>query len=127
MTTVENTQPRLKARYREEIRDALNNEFNYANVIVLPLIIGLGVDSSIHLALRKRELDAGSVFATSTPSAVLFSGLTTVVAFGSLALSSHRGTASMGELLALSIAIVLTTTIVTTPTFLELLVRKHGQ
>lgn len=101
--------------------------FNYANVIVLPLIIGLGVDSSIHLALRKRELDAGSVFATSTPRAVLFSGLTTVVAFGSLALSSHRGTASMGELLALSIAIVLTTTIVTTPTFLELLVRKHGQ
>lgn len=95
--------------------------FNYANVIVLPLIIGLGVDSSIHLALRKREIESGSVYATSTPRAVLFSGLTTAVAFVSLALSSHRGTASIGELLGLSIAIVLLTTLVVTPTLLELL------
>ncbi|MEM9223596.1 MAG: MMPL family transporter [Pseudomonadota bacterium] len=106
----------------------LDLPFNYANVIVLPLIIGLGVDSSIHLAVRKREEESGSVYATSTPRAVLFSGLTTAVAFVSLALSSHRGTASMGELLGLSIAIVLVTTIVATPTLLEMLKppRTHG-
>ena len=103
----------------------LDLQFNYANVIVLPLIIGLGVDSSIHLAVRKRELERGSVYATSTPRAVFFSGLTTAVAFVSLALSSHRGTASMGELLGLSIAIVLVTTILATPTLLDLLKRHR--
>ncbi|MEM0908246.1 MAG: MMPL family transporter [Pseudomonadota bacterium] len=99
--------------------------FNYANVIVLPLIIGLGVDSAIHLALRQRERDSGSVYATSTPRAVFFSGLTTVVAFVSLALSSHRGTASMGELLGLSILIVMATTIIATPTILGVLKRRR--
>jgi predicted RND superfamily exporter protein len=43
------------------------------------------------------------VFATSTPRAVLFSALTTIAAFGTLALSDHRGTASMGVLLSISV------------------------
>lgn len=98
--------------------------FNYANVIVLPLIIGLGVDSAIHLSLRHDEEDEDHVYGTSTPRAVTFSALTTAVAFASLALSSHRGTASMGELLALSIAIVLAATIVLTPTVLDLARRR---
>ena len=77
--------------------------FNYANVIVLPLMIGIGVDSGIHIALRERSAP-GAVFATSTPRAVVVSALTTIAAFGTLALSDHRGTASMGILLAISIS-----------------------
>jgi hopanoid biosynthesis associated RND transporter like protein HpnN len=67
--------------------------FNYANVIVLPLLIGVGIDSSVHFALRDNQQPA-SVFATSTPRAVLFSALTTIAAFGTLGISEHRGRSS---------------------------------
>jgi uncharacterized protein len=90
--------------------------FNYANVIVLPLLIGIGVDSGIHLVLRNDQVKAGEgVYGTSTPRAVLFSALTTVASFGSLMLSPHRGTASMGELLSIAIAFTLLCTLVVLP------------
>ena len=80
----------------------LGMPFNYANVIVLPLMLGLGVASGVHIAVRERRAP-GAVFATSTPRAVLFSALTTIAAFGTLALSDHPGTASMGVLLSVSV------------------------
>ncbi|MEO0614229.1 MAG: MMPL family transporter, partial [Pseudomonadota bacterium] len=96
--------------------------FNYANVIVLPLLMGIGIDSGIHLVLRQRKLkrkidhaDGQSVYGTATPRAVLFSALTTVASFGSLMLSSHRGTASMGELLSISIGYTLVCTLIVLP------------
>ena len=90
--------------------------FNYANVIVLPLLIGIGVDSGIHLVMRQQLADADDgVFGTSTPRAVLFSALTTVASFGSLMLSPHRGTASMGELLSIAIAFTLICTLIVLP------------
>ncbi len=94
----------------------LDIPFNYANVIVLPLLIGIGVDSGIHLVLRHDQVAAGEgVYGTSTPRAVLFSALTTVASFGSLMLSPHRGTASMGELLSIAIAFTLICTLVVLP------------
>lgn len=93
-----------------------NIPFNYANVIVLPLLIGIGVDSGIHLVLRNDQVKAGEgVYGTSTPRAVLFSALTTVASFGSLMLSPHRGTASMGELLSIAIAMTLVCTLIVLP------------
>ena len=92
--------------------------FNYANVIVLPLMIGIGVDSGIHLALRARRAP-GAVFATSTPRAVVLSALTTIAAFGTLAISDHRGTASMGLLLMASIAFTLISVLVLTPALVQ--------
>ena len=90
--------------------------FNYANVIVLPLLIGIGVDSSIHLVMRHDQVAAGEgVYGTSTPRAILFSAMTTVASFGSLMLSPHRGTASMGELLSIAIAFTLVTTLIVLP------------
>lgn len=90
--------------------------FNYANVIVLPLLIGIGVDSGIHLVMRQRQIRAGEdVHGTSTPRAILFSALTTVASFGSLMLSPHRGTASMGELLSIAIAFTLICTLIVLP------------
>ena len=80
-------------------------QFNFANVIVLPLLLGLGVASGIHLVLRHRRDGRGrSLLASSTPRAVLFSALTTMGSFGSLAISSHRGTASMGLLLTIALS-----------------------
>lgn len=94
----------------------LNIPFNYANVIVLPLLIGIGIDSGIHLVLRNDQIKKGEgVYGTSTPRAVLFSALTTVASFGSLMLSPHRGTASMGELLSIAIAFTLLCTLIVLP------------
>lgn len=95
----------------------LDIPFNYANVIVLPLLLGIGVDSGIHLVMRGRHIDHDhdTVFGASTPRAVLFSALTTIASFGSLMLSPHRGTASMGELLSIAIGFTLLCTLVVLP------------
>ncbi|MEM9061741.1 MAG: MMPL family transporter [Pseudomonadota bacterium] len=96
----------------------LDMPFNYANVIVLPLLIGIGVDSGIHIALREGRAP-GAVFATSTPRAVVFSALTTMAAFGTLALSDHRGTASMGVLLAIAMCAAVVSVMALTPTVIR--------
>ncbi len=98
--------------------------FNFANVIVLPLLLGLGIDSAIHYVMRARELrdHAGAspdVTATSTPRAVLISALTTIGSFGTLWLSPHKGMASMGELLTIAIFITLMSTLIVLPQLIE--------
>ena len=105
----------------------LNIPFNFANVIVLPLLIGLGVDAGIHLVMRAREESEGSrqILETSTPRAVLLSALTTVGSFGSLALSSHRGTASMGELLTISVFLTLACTLLVLPGLINWAYKKQ--
>ena len=103
----------------------LDMPFNYANVIVLPLMIGIGVDSGIHIALRERRAP-GAVFATSTPRAVVVSVLTTIAAFGTLALSDHRGTASMGILLAISIGATMLCVLSLTPALIRWSNRSVG-
>jgi len=92
--------------------------FNYANIIVLPLLIGIGVDSGIHLALR--TLRHGSVFDTATPRAVFYSALTTIGAFSTLALSEHRGTASMGVMLAIALIAAIVMSFALTPALVRL-------
>jgi hypothetical protein len=99
--------------------------FNYANVIVLPLLIGVGIDSGVHFALRASH-QPGSVFDTSTPRAVLYSALTTIAAFGTLGLSEHRGTASMGILLAISLAAAVIMIFALTPALIRLS-RRRGR
>ena len=94
--------------------------FNYANIIALPLLVGIGVDNGIHVVHRMRTDDAERLFDTSTMRAVLASGLTTVASFGNLAFSSHVGTASMGILLALGLAASMTATLVVLPAWLKL-------
>lgn len=93
--------------------------FNYANVIVLPLLAGLGVASGIHLVHRADDAAPGEALVdTSTPRAVICSALTTIGSFGSLATSTHRGTASMGELLMIAITFTLLCTLVVLPALL---------
>lgn len=102
--------------------------FNYANVIVLPLLMGIGVDSGVHLVLRQQQVKAGEgIYGTSTPRAVLFAALTTVASFGSLMLSPHRGTASMGELLSIAIAFTLVCTLVVLPAAFEFGERQRAR
>ena len=94
----------------------LGLKFNFANVIVIPLLIGLGVDSGIHLVLRAQEEKENTrLLSSSTPKAVLLSALTTLGSFGTLAISAHQGTASMGILLALAIVMILIATLLVLP------------
>lgn len=111
----------LAALYTVAATVILSMPFNFANVIVLPLLMGLGVANGIHLVSRSREEKSGAAaFSTTTPRAVIFSSLTTIASFGSLAVSSHRGTASMGELLMLSIGLTLLCTLVVLPSLMRL-------
>ncbi len=100
--------------------------FNFADVIVLPLLLGIGVDSSIHLVHRYRSERSirGDLLRTSTARAVFFSALTTIASFGSLGFASHRGMASMGQLLTLGVALTLACTLVVLP---ALLTRRRGR
>jgi len=96
--------------------------FNFANVIVLPLLFGLGVASAIHIVMRSHErVGLQGVMESSTPRAVVFSALTTIGSFASIALSSHPGTASMGVLLAISIGFTLICTIYFLPALMACL------
>ena len=92
--------------------------FNFANIIVLPLLMGIGVDSAIHLAHRHRQRPDRPLLATSTARGVLFSALTTVAGFGSLAISPHLGTASMGLLLMIGVGFTLLCTLLLLPALL---------
>ena len=81
---------------------------NFANIIALPLLFGIGVAFQIYqvMAWRAGKTD---FLTSSLARAVLFSGLTTGVAFGALIISSHPGTASMGRLLLISLTFTLAT------------------
>jgi hopanoid biosynthesis associated RND transporter like protein HpnN len=75
---------------------------NFANIIALPLLLGVGVAFKIYYIMAWREGRSG-LLASPLTRAVFYSGMTTAVAFGSLWLSNHPGTSSMGKLLALSL------------------------
>jgi hypothetical protein len=69
--------------------------------------------------MRERdESEVAGAFSTSTPRAVVFSALTTIGSFGSIALSSHPGTSSMGALLTIAITLTLGTALVLLPALL---------
>ena len=85
---------------------------NFANIIALPLMLGVGVDSGIHMVHRARYLRPGeALLSSSTARGVLFSSLTTICSFGSLAISDHLGMASMGTLLTIAITLTLVCTL----------------
>ncbi|MCZ6890312.1 MAG: MMPL family transporter [Gammaproteobacteria bacterium] len=86
---------------------ALDLPFNFANVITLPLLLGVGVDHGIHLVHRLRTSKVQDLLQTATARAIFFSTLTTICSFGTLAFSSHPGTASMGVLLTMGMLLTL--------------------
>lgn len=95
----------------------LDIPFNFADVIVIPLLLGMGVDSSIHLVHRYRTAapESGNLLQTTTARAVTFSALTTVASFGTLGFSSHPGMASLGQLLTIGIAFTLLCNLIVLP------------
>ncbi len=97
-----------------EICVLLGLELNFANIIALPLLLGVGVAFKIYYITAWR---AGQTQLLQSPltRAVLYSALATATAFGSLWLSSHPGTSSMGKLLALSLVTTLAAAVLFQP------------
>lgn len=93
--------------------------FNFANIIALPLLFGLGVDSGIHIAHRLHAIEGtkDALLDSSEARGVFFGALTTVFSFSSLALTPHQGTASMGLLLAIGLMITLFAALLVLPAF----------
>lgn len=93
---------------------------NMANILVVPLIYGLGVDTGIHVVHRyhhSRSLE--EMMLSGTSRAVLISALTTIATFVSLSLSPHKGAASIGMLLAIAISLLLLATFIVLPALLS--------
>ena len=78
--------------------------FNPANIMTLPLVIGIGVTNGIHILNRFHEEAHPSIFAKSTGKAVLVSALTTMAGFGSLMLAQHQGITSLGYVMSIGVA-----------------------
>ncbi len=104
-----------------------NVPFNFANIIALPLLFGLGVDSGIHMAHRLHYLDPNeeNLLGGSEAQGVFYGALTTIFSFSSLAFTAHRGTASMGILLSVGLLMTLICALVVLPAFSALRFRHR--
>jgi uncharacterized protein len=98
----------------------LSLPLNFANIIALPLLLGVGVSFNVYFVMNWRA-GLTAPLASATARAILFSALTTGTAFGSLALSAHPGTASMGELLLISLGCTLAASLMFVPSVLAAL------
>lgn len=99
--------------------------FNPANIMMLPLVIGIGVTNGIHILNRYAEEHTASLFSKSTGKAVLVSGLNTIVGFGSLILGEHQGIQSLGWIMATGTAACMIAALTFVPAVLTLMERKR--
>jgi hypothetical protein len=105
----------------------LNIPLNPANMIVLPLILGIGVDDGVHVVHDFRLQKGRYRMSPSTASAVLITSLTTMVGFGSLMIASHQGLQSLGRVLTIGVSCCLFTSLVMLPAWLAWLTRNRPQ
>jgi len=111
----------LTALFTVAVAVLIDMPLNMANILVIPLIFGLGVDNGIHVVERFRRSGAVSeLMHSSTPLAVVLSTLTTIGTFAALTLSPHQGTASIGYLLTLAVTLLLVFTLFVLPLLLSL-------
>ncbi|MCC7519133.1 MAG: MMPL family transporter [Verrucomicrobiae bacterium] len=102
----------------------VNLPFNPANIVTLPLIIGIGVAYGVYAVDRYRENRSPAIFSTSTGKAILLSAFTTIFGFGTLAFASHRGIASLGTLMTIGVALCMVTSLYVCPAVLKALGRR---
>lgn len=99
--------------------------FNLANIMTLPLVIGIGVTNGIQILNRFAEERTPGILSRSTGKAVLVSGLTAIAGFGSLVIAQHRGIRSLGQIMAMGIALCMIAALTFLPAFLNLLGRRR--
>jgi hopanoid biosynthesis associated RND transporter like protein HpnN len=101
---------------------ALGMPLNLLNVLVVPLLLGIGVDSGIHLVHRVEHPVRAheELLGTTTARAVFFSAFTTAMSFGTLGFSSHRGVSGLGVALAIGMLLVVVCNLIVLPALLAL-------
>jgi len=101
--------------------------FNPANIMTLPLVIGIGVTNGIHILNRFAEEQHASILARSTGKAVFVSGLTAIAGFGSLILAKHQGIKSLGYVMAAGITTCMIAALTFLPALLNLNLRFQSE
>ncbi len=100
-----------------------NIPFNPANIMTLPLVVGIGVTNGIHILNRFAEEQNPSILARSTGKAVIVSALTTIAGFGSLIPAKHLGIRSLGLVMSIGVAMCMLAAVSFLPAILTLMMR----
>ena len=109
------------------IMELIGLKLNMANLVILPLILGIGVVNGIHITHRYREEEDkhASILGKSTGQAVLLSSLTTMIGFGSMMVANHYGVFSLGMVLTLGVFNCLIASVTFLPALLKLSAAKN--
>jgi hypothetical protein len=102
-----------------------NIQFNPANIMTLPLVVGIGVVNGIQILHRAREEKSAILFSKSTGKAVLLTSLTTLAGFGSLMVATHPGIASLGLVMSIGLVTCLVATVVLVPALISIFQKKN--
>lgn len=105
----------------------LGVDLNPANIIVLPLILGIGVDNGVYVLHDFRKQTGPYRTSASTMNAIILTSLTSMSGFGSLLVASHRGLASLGLVLVLGLSTCLFVSLVTLPAVLTCIARGRRE
>ena len=101
-------------------------DLNAANLIGIPLILGIAVDYGVHIVHDALERPGPYRISASTANSVLVDALTTILGFGALMVASHRGLESLGRVLTLGVTTCTVTSLVFLPALLNLVTRNRG-
>lgn len=105
----------------------LDIPLNPANMIALPLLLGIGIDYGVHLIHEFRDQRGPYQMSPATAVAVMVDGLTTVVGFGALMIASHRGLQSLGRVLTLGVSCCMFTSMIMLPALLRWISRNRQE
>lgn len=102
-----------------------NTPINFANIIALPLLLGLGVDNGIHMVekLHHSLSEEQNIYQSSTARAMFYGALTTASSFAGLAFSPHEGIASMGLIITMGIFWIMVCTFIILPALSKLVLK----
>lgn len=105
-----------------------NTPINFANIIALPLLLGLGVDNGIHMVekLHHSLSEEQNIYQSSTARAMFYGALTTASSFAGLAFSPHQGIASMGLIITIGIFWIMVCTFIILPALSKLVMRVQN-
>jgi hopanoid biosynthesis associated RND transporter like protein HpnN len=98
--------------------------FNPANIMALPLMVGIGVAYGVYFVQRYREDGEANFYGKSTGRAVMLSALTAVIAFASLLVGAHRGIRSLGLVMTIGVVMCLLASLTLLPALLEVCRRR---
>lgn len=100
---------------------------NFANIIALPLLMGLGVDNGIHMVekLHHSLSEEQNIYQSSTARGMFYGALTTISSFVGLAFSPHQGISSMGLVITIGIFWIMICTFVVLPALSKLVLKNE--